>query len=235
MTTAQKISAKPLPTAFDPDELSKLLSTELTEPLENALGSKEEASAVKGLVKTALRNAIARLSRAQQSDHQLDRNKQREDLGRRKFKKLAAGKAATTLPVADLTPTEVIEHGLLEMSVSQLYRATQQGRFYCAKPRGKSIGRVYPAWQFVAPVTEMLPEILSVLKEQGESHVHARMVTEEDDLMELAPAEVLAGCLFDASEQLHPEQAALLELPPSERLALVKKVFGKPSRQHAIG
>jgi hypothetical protein len=81
----------------------------------------------------------------------------------------------------------------------------------------------------------MLPEILSVLKEQGESHVHARMVTEEDDLMELAPAEVLAGCLFDASEQLHPEQAALLELPPSERLALVKKVFGKPSRQHAIG
>jgi len=68
----------------------------------------------------------------------------------------------------------VIEHGLVEMSVSQFYRATQQGRFYCAKPRGKSIGRVYPAWQFVAPVTEMLPEILSVLKEQGESHVHAR-------------------------------------------------------------
>ena len=231
MTIAQKRVPEPLHIAIDPKELWRLLCAELTGPLENALGSKKKADDVIRIVEAALLKVLARMSRTRQ----LDSKMQRESLSREKSRKRGAGKLAIALPVADLTPHEVIQNGLVEMSLSQLYRATQQGRFYCAKPRGKSTGRVYPSWQFEEPVTNMLPEVLSVLREQGEKYIHARMVTAEDDLMELAPAEVLAGRLFDADEQLHSGPAALLALPTSERLALVKKVFGKPLRQNTIG
>jgi hypothetical protein len=231
MTTARKTEPEPLPTAVDPSELCRLILDELTAPLENLLGSKKEADVVKRLVETTFWNVLAKMSQARQ----LDSKMQPGSLKRGKSRKRGTGKSAITLSVADLTPHEVIESGLVEMSLSQLYRATQQGRFYCAKPPGKSTGRVYPSWQFEEPVTNMLPEVLSVLREQGEKYINARMVTAEDDLMELAPAEVLAGRLFDANEQLHPEQAALLALPTFERLALVKKVFGRPSRENGIG
>lgn len=229
MTTAQKRGTEPPPTTFDLGEFLRLLSTALTRPLEDELGNKEAAGRVKQVVETAVFATITRLSHTRRGKNE------KETAIRRKYRKDAVAKRAKPLPVEDLTPAEVVELGLVEMSVANLYRATKEGRYYCAKPRGKRIGRIYPAWQFVEPVTNILPEVLSVLKEQGETYIHARMVTAEDELMELAPAEVLAGRLFDVSEKLSSSQAALLALPPVERLAIVKKVFGKPSREHRIG
>jgi hypothetical protein len=219
---------EPTPTAVDLRELSDQFFTELAGPLEEALGSKKDAGKVEKIVKEALFITIRRMSRARR----LEKEKGGRAARSRKFRK---AKISLPLPVEDLKPDEVIERGLVEMSVANLYRATQDGRFYCATPRGKRIGRVYPAWQFEEPVVGMLPQVLSVLKEQGEAYIHARMVSEDDDLMELAPAEVLAGRLFNPNQELDPEQAALLQLPAPERLALVKEVFGKPSRQNAIG
>jgi hypothetical protein len=161
-------------------------------------------------------------------------NREKSERVRRKdSKKPQAGQEP--LPPEDLKADEVIQRGLVEMSLSQLYRATQQGRFYCAKPRGKSNGRVYPSWQFVDPVPDMLPEVLRVLQEQGESRIYARMVTAEDALNELSPAEVLAGRPFQGRSELHSEQSAMLKLSKAERLALVKEIFEEPSREHAIG
>jgi hypothetical protein len=195
------------------------------------LEEQEKTDVVKRLVEAALLNALAKMSRGRQLDSMM----QQETLGLEKSRKRWAGEPAIPLPITDLTPREVIESGLVEMSLSQLYRATQQGRFYCSFPRGRSHGKLYPAWQFVPPVTDMLPEVLSVLQERGESYVHARMISEEDELNELSPAEVLAGRSFSARTELHPMQAEMLELPTPERLALVKEVFKEPSRQHAIG
>jgi hypothetical protein len=152
-----------------------------------------------------------------------------------KFRIHGAGMPTILLPIGDLKPREVIASGLVKMSLSQLYRATQEGQFYCFIPRGRTHGKLYPAWQFVPPVSDILPEVLSLLRERGESYVHARMISEEDSLNELSPAEVLAGRPFSACTELHPMQAAMLELSTSERLALVKEVFEEPSRQHAIG
>jgi hypothetical protein len=81
----------------------------------------------------------------------------------------------------------------------------------------------------------MLPEVLRVLRESGESRIHASMVTQEDELKELSPAEVLAGCPFVAREELDADQKALLKLSQKERFAVLKEVFGEPSRQHAMG
>lgn len=228
MTTAQKRLAEPEPTPVDLRELSDQFFTELAGPLQHVLGSKEDAGRVEQVVKNALYAAINRMSQSRR----LEKEKRPSATRSRTVKK---ARISAPLPVEDLKPEEVIGRGLVEMSVANLYRATQDGRFYCATPRGKRIGRVYPAWQFVEPVTAMLPQVLSVLKEHGETYIHARMVSEDDDLMELAPAEVLAGRLFNPGQTLHPEQAALLERPPSERLALVKKVFAKPLRQEVIG
>ena len=58
------------------------------------------------------------------------------------------------LLIEDLLPTDVVKQGLVDLSISQLYRATEHGRFYCTKPRGKKNGRLYPAWQFVGSVPE---------------------------------------------------------------------------------
>lgn len=228
MTTAQKRVAEPEPTPVDLREFSDQFFTELAGPLAHVLGSKKDAGRVKQVVKNALNATIDRISQSRR----LEKEKRARATRSMSLKK---ARIPAPLPVEDLKPEEVIERRLVEMSVANLYRATQDGRFYCATPRGKRIGRVYPAWQFVEPVTAMLPQVLSVLKEQGETYIHARMVSEDDDLMELAPAEVLAGRLFNPGQALHPEQAALLARPPSERLAFVKKVFAQPLRHEAIG
>jgi hypothetical protein len=153
----------------------------------------------------------------------------------RKIKKLAPVRLLEPLPIEDLKPSEVIEFGLVEMSLSQLYRATKDGRFYCSMPRGRSHGQLYPAWQFVEPVPNMLPEVLRVLKEKGERYIHARMVSGEDELNELSAAEMLAGRPFSVRTALHPMQTAMLKLPAPKRLALVKELIEEPSREHAIG
>jgi hypothetical protein len=230
MNTAEKRKSELLPMPIDLGEFRRVLLKELAGPLEDVLSTKKDAGPVGQVVETVVLRTLGQIS----PNHRLYIMKPGKT-GNRKFKEAPPVKVLDTLPVEDLKPSAVIDNGLVEMSLSQLYRATKDGRFYCSKPRGRSRGKLYPAWQFVHPVPDMLPEVLRVLAGQGEKYIHARMVTAEDELMELAPAEVLAGRLFNAGENLHSDQAELLTLQPSERLAIVKNVFGKPSREHQIG
>jgi hypothetical protein len=132
---------------------------------------------------------------------------------------LDAGPAggARTLPVARLKASEVIAGGNTDMSQATLYRAAENGRCYALAPGGRSIGRLFPAWQFVDPVPELIPPVLACLAQQPGSEVHAFWVTGADQLNDLAPAELLAGCPFETRAELHPSQQALLALPGASR------------------
>lgn len=127
------------------------------------------------------------------------------------------GGTAAALPVARLTAAEVISQGKVNLSQATLYRAAEQGRFYCTTPPGRSIGKVFPAWQFVEPVPELIGDVLALLAQQAGSEVHAFWVTTADQLNELSPAELLAGKPFETRSQLHPSQRALLALPARQR------------------
>jgi hypothetical protein len=89
---------------------------------------------------------------------------------------------------------------------------TDQWRFYCTVPHGKTNGRLYPAWQFVGSVSDVLPEVLAVLKDKQEKRVHARFVTAADELNELAPAEVFAVEAFATRRRVAPSQKRILSL-----------------------
>lgn len=230
MNTAEKRKAEPLPMSIDSSEFSRLLSNELAGKLEDLSGQKQNAGAVEEMIETALLTTLHRISPSRRLYI-----KTRSRARGRSIKALAPAKVLAPLPVEDLKPSEVIERGLVEMSLSQLYRATTDGRFYCSVPRGRSHGKLYPSWQFVEPVPSMLPDVLRILKEKGERYVHARMVSGEDELNELSPAEMLAGRPFSVRADIHPMQTAMLNLPTAERLALVTELFELPSREHSIG
>lgn len=123
---------------------------------------------------------------------------------------------ARTLPVARLRAAEVIAGGNTGMSQATLYRAAEDGRCYALTPGGRSI-KQFPAWQFVDPVPELIPPVLACLARQPGSEVHAFWVTAADELNELAPAELLAGCPFETRGPLHASQQALLALPGASR------------------
>ena len=122
-----------------------------------------------------------------------------------------------SLPVARLKAADVIAQGRTGMSPATLYRAADRGRCYSVTPGGRSIGKEFPAWQFVEPVPELIPQVLACLAEQPDSEVHAFWVSAADQLNELAPAELLAGCPFETRGALHPSQQALLGLPSGTR------------------
>lgn len=103
------------------------------------------------------------------------------------------------------------------MSQATLYRALEQRRFYSTTPRGKTIGRLFPAWQFVEPVPELIGSVLEQLSTLPATQIHAFWVTRADELNELAPAEVLAGLPFETTTSLHPAQRFLLGQPPVVR------------------
>jgi hypothetical protein len=127
---------------------------------------------------------------------------------------------ALTLPVGLLTAAEVVEQGKVQMSVVELERAFEKNRFYCVV-RGD--GRVFPEWQFVSPVPEVLPELIAALSEHR-TEIHAFMVSAQDELNELAPAEVLAGIRFFPRAVLEPSQERILKLSPMQRKQRVMEV-----------
>ncbi|WP_322093946.1 hypothetical protein [Paraburkholderia bannensis] len=129
-----------------------------------------------------------------------------------------------SLPVGNLKPSDVIGQGLVQLSLASLYRCVDTNRFYCVKPLGQSNGRVFPEWQFVSPVPELLPAVLSDLRGSVTTEVHAFFVTARDELNELAPAELLAGKPFAGRGELHSSQTRLLRLPAAERLRRVLAV-----------
>ena len=122
-----------------------------------------------------------------------------------------------TLPVGTLTPAEVVQQGKLGMAIASLYRAIDSGRLYCVVPTGLRNGRALPAWQFVSPVPEVLPEVLQVLNRRVQTEKHTFFVTAHDGLNELAPAEVLAGIPFEGHLPLEPSQTRILKLSATER------------------
>ncbi|MGS1024124.1 hypothetical protein [Burkholderia glumae] len=142
--------------------------------------------------------------------------------------------APDTLPVANLKPSEVIEQQLVALSIASLYRSVEAGRFYCVRPRGQANGRAFPAWQFAEPVPELLPQVLDKLRGALETEVHAFFVTERDELNELAPAEVLAGKLFEGRGSPHASQRRLLNLPAIERQRRVIALISQPGESVAF-
>lgn len=133
-----------------------------------------------------------------------------------------------TLPVARLRAAEVIAQGKTGMSQATLYRAADSARCYSVTPGGRTIGKLFPAWQFVEPVPELIAPVLACLAAQPGSEIHRFWVTAADELNELAPAELLAGLPFETRSALHPSQQALLGLPSDTRQ---KKVFGLAQQQ----
>lgn len=147
----------------------------------------------------------------------------------------ATGRSAARLPAGDLPPAEVIERQLVSMTLSNLYRAAANGRFYFITSQGRANGRLFPAWQFVSPVPSVLPQALAQLQQHAESERHALLVSEADELNELSPAEVLAGRPFESRAVLEPSQVKLLSLPTLERLAIVKRVLERPAASQSVG
>ncbi|WP_020071107.1 hypothetical protein [Paraburkholderia caledonica] len=145
----------------------------------------------------------------------------------------AAEVVSDALPVANLKPSEVVEQKLVALSIASLYRSVEAGRFYCVRPRGQTNGRVFPAWQFVEAVPELLPKILDQFRGALETEVHAFLVTARDELNELAPAELLAGKLFEGRGAPHASQRRMLNLPAVERQRRVMDAIPRPGESVA--
>jgi hypothetical protein len=128
------------------------------------------------------------------------------------------------LPVSRLKASDVVSQGWVDLSQATLYRAVEAARFYCTTPKGRSIGKEFPVWQFVEPVPELIAPILSQLAEQPSSEIHAFRVTGVDELNELSPAEVLAGKPFETRKDIHRSQRTMMELPAGLRVRTVHAV-----------
>ncbi|MPV69142.1 hypothetical protein [Burkholderia sp. BE17] len=130
------------------------------------------------------------------------------------------GRRPPSLPVDMLSPAEVVARQKLS-ALTTLYRYDKDGKVYCVMPRAKKNGRMFPAWQFVDPVPSLLPQVIAELRGVMQFELHAFFVTEQDELNELSPAEVLAGLPFESRHDVPPEQARMLSLPVTERLKRV--------------
>jgi hypothetical protein len=140
----------------------------------------------------------------------------------------AASATPGKLPMSRLKASDVISQGWVDLSPATLYRAAETGRFYCITPKGRSIGREFPVWQFVEPVPELIAPILSQLARRPSSQIHALWVTAVDELNELSPAEVLAGMPFETRTDLHHSQRTMLALPTDARVRKVEAVATYP-------
>lgn len=128
------------------------------------------------------------------------------------------------LSAAKLKASDVISQGLVSLSQATLYRAAENGRFYFVTPKGRSIGREFPAWQFVTPVPELIEPVLQQLKNQPNSEIHAFWVGAVDEINELSPAELLAGKPFETRPSVHKSQQRLMDLPAGVRLRKVQEL-----------
>lgn len=143
----------------------------------------------------------------------------------------AAGDVDGRLTVSYLKPSEVVDRGLVAMSQATLYRAVEDGRFYCVTPRGKAIGKAFPAWQFSPPVPGMLAVVLQQMKSLPSSEIHEFWVTPVDAFDDLTPAEVLAGRAFETRAALSAAQRGHLSQPAGERQGrVIAQLAALPSR-----
>ncbi|MHA7119901.1 hypothetical protein ACWV16_04390 [Achromobacter xylosoxidans] len=127
---------------------------------------------------------------------------------------------ASALPIALWSPAEVVAKQKLS-ALTTLYRYDKAGKLYCVKPSAKQNGRMFPAWQFVDPVPSLLPHVITELRGVLQFELHDFFVTQQDDLNELSPAEMLAGLPFENRGAVSPAQSRLLSLSTAERLQRV--------------
>lgn len=127
---------------------------------------------------------------------------------------------ASTLPITMWSPAEVVAKQKLS-ALTTLYRYDKAGKLYCVKPSAKQNGRMFPAWQFVDPVPSLLPRVITELRGVLQFELHAFFVTQQDDLNDLSPAEMLAGLPFENRGAVSPAQTRLLSLSTAERLQRV--------------
>lgn len=100
---------------------------------------------------------------------------------------------------------------------------------------------VYPAWQFVDPVPQYLPEIIKLFADYNTTHpkqkaepntfivpekaeLNTFLVTANEILNDLAPAEMIAGRYFEEVAERFHAQDRYLNLPDDQRFAKVKFV-----------
>ena len=84
--------------------------------------------------------------------------------------------------------------------------------------------------QAVPVVTELMPDVLAALRGAARTEIHAFLVTAQDPLNELAPAELLAGIPFTTRIELHASQSRLLRLPAAERQRRVLRLIESNKR-----
>jgi hypothetical protein len=96
-----------------------------------------------------------------------------------------------------------------------------QKDLYSVTHPGFENDRAYPAWQFVEPVRSAMPHVLDTLSRQAGVEIHAFFVTEQEELNDLSPAELLTGMQFEPRTHPAPAQTRLLALPSDERLQMV--------------
>jgi len=125
------------------------------------------------------------------------------------------------LPVSKLKVSEVLGQGWVELSQASFYRAVESKRFYSVTPPGRTIGKEFPAWQFVPPAPELISPILGILDDMSSSEIHAFWVGEAEQLNDMSPAEVLAGLPFETRQTVHTSQWAILRLSSNERMRRV--------------
>ena len=134
--------------------------------------------------------------------------------------------AVNTLSKSELKPEEVIKLLGSQLSLATLYRAVDDGRFYCITKVGKTNGRLFPEWQFHQNVHGIVSEITRSLAPRSNQAIHSFWISEAPSLNELSPAEVLAGLPFitrlSRTKGLHKSQQRLLQLPLSKRQKLVE-------------
>ncbi len=138
-----------------------------------------------------------------------------------------------SLPVSRIKASDVVSQGLVNLSQATLYRAVESGRFYSTTPKGRSIGKEFPTWQFVDPVPELIDAVLPQLAGRPSSEIHAFWVSASEELNELSPAEMLAGKPFESRSRMHESQRHLLNLPTSMRLQKVQALAAVHSKDMA--
>jgi hypothetical protein len=122
------------------------------------------------------------------------------------------------LPITLLSAAQVFARtGIPEATLT---RGVQKDLYSVTHP-GFENDRAYPAWQFVEPVRSAMPHVLDTLRGQAGVEIHAFFVTEQEELNDLSPAELLSGMQLEPRTDLYPSQSRLLALPSDERLERV--------------
>ena len=91
---------------------------------------------------------------------------------------------ARSLPVTWLRAAEVIAGGSTARRKRRCTPPPTAAAATCVTPGARTIGKRFPAWQFVEPVPELIAPVLSCLARQPGSEVHAFWVTGADELNE---------------------------------------------------